>query len=99
MATGELLASQHQGRDIYASNGLTVTLHQDKKTPIVAVHVTYNVGSKDDPPGRSGLAHLFEHLMFEGSVHTIPAIIRRSTSTWQMPGRDRERHGLTITRR
>ena len=52
------------------SNGLTVTLHQDHKTPLVAVHVTYNVGSKDDPPGRTGLAHLFEHLMFEGSEHS-----------------------------
>ena len=50
-------------------NGLTVVLHEDHKTPLVAVNVMYNVGSKDDPPGRSGFAHLFEHLMFEGSEH------------------------------
>jgi zinc protease len=50
-------------------NGLTVTLHEDHTTPRVAVSVVYNVGSKDDPPGRTGFAHLFEHLMFEGSKH------------------------------
>ena len=50
-------------------NGLTVILHEDHKTPLVAVNVLYKVGSKDDPPGRTGLAHLFEHLMFEGSEH------------------------------
>lgn len=50
-------------------NGLTVTLHEDHTTPRVAVSVVYNVGSKDDPPGRTGFAHLFEHLMFEGSEH------------------------------
>ena len=52
------------------ANGLTVTLHQDHKTPLVTVNITYNVGSKDDPPGRSGFAHLFEHFMFEGSEHS-----------------------------
>ena len=51
-------------------NGLTVVLHEDHKAPLVSVHVTYNVGSKDDPPGRTGLAHLFEHMMFEGSEHS-----------------------------
>jgi zinc protease len=50
-------------------NGLTVTLHEDHKTPLVAVNVIYNAGSKDDPPGRTGLAHLVEHMMFEGSQH------------------------------
>ncbi|MGP0064668.1 MAG: M16 family metallopeptidase [Isosphaeraceae bacterium] len=48
-------------------NGLTVILHEDHKTPLVAVNVLYKVGSKDDEPGRSGLAHLFEHMMFQGS--------------------------------
>jgi predicted Zn-dependent peptidase len=44
-------------------NGLTIVLHEDHKTPLVAVIVTYNVGSKDDPPGRTGFAHLFEHMI------------------------------------
>lgn len=50
-------------------NGLTVILHEDHRTPIVAVNVWYHVGSKDEPPGRNGFAHLFEHLMFQGSRH------------------------------
>ena len=48
-------------------NGLTVIVHEDRKAPIVAVSVWYNVGSKDEPKGRTGFAHLFEHLMFNGS--------------------------------
>jgi len=48
-------------------NGLTVILHQDKTTPIAAVNITYNVGSRDENPNRTGFAHLFEHLMFGGS--------------------------------
>jgi predicted Zn-dependent peptidase len=48
-------------------NGLTVILHKDKNTPIAAVNITYNVGSRDENPNRTGLAHLFEHLMFGGS--------------------------------
>ena len=48
-------------------NGLRVILHQDRSTPIVAVNVWYHVGSKNETPGRSGFAHLFEHLMFQGS--------------------------------
>ncbi len=48
-------------------NGLTVIVHEDRKAPIVAVATWYNVGSKDEPKGRSGFAHLFEHLMFNGS--------------------------------
>ena len=51
-------------------NGLTVVLHEDHKAPLVAVNVIYNVGSKDDPPGRTGFAHLFEHMMFKGSQHS-----------------------------
>jgi len=53
-------------------NGLTVILHEDHKVPMVAVNVTYKVGSKDDVPGRSGFAHLFEHMMFEGTRHHDP---------------------------
>jgi zinc protease len=48
-------------------NGLTVILHQDKTVPVVAVNVWYHVGSANERPGRTGFAHLFEHLMFEGS--------------------------------
>lgn len=45
-------------------------LHEDHKAPLVAVNIIYNVGSKDDPPGRTGFAHLFEHMMFKGSQHS-----------------------------
>ncbi|MEL7310815.1 MAG: pitrilysin family protein, partial [Pseudomonadota bacterium] len=48
-------------------NGLTVIVHEDHKAPIVAVNIWYHVGSKDEQPGRTGFAHLFEHLMFNGS--------------------------------
>ncbi|MCH7538487.1 MAG: insulinase family protein, partial [Proteobacteria bacterium] len=48
-------------------NGLTVIVHEDRKAPIVAVSVWYKVGSKDEPDGKTGFAHLFEHLMFNGS--------------------------------
>lgn len=48
-------------------NGLTVIVHQDKTTPMVAINVCYNVGSRDEHPDRTGFAHLFEHLMFGGS--------------------------------
>ena len=48
-------------------NGLRVVVHTDRKAPIVAVNIWYHVGSKDEPSGRSGFAHLFEHLMFNGS--------------------------------
>ena len=50
-------------------NGLDVIVHEDRGCPIVAVNVWYHVGSKNEKPGRTGFAHLFEHLMFEGSQH------------------------------
>ena len=50
-------------------NGLTVILSQDRATPTVAVNVWYHVGSKNEAPGRTGFAHLFEHVMFTGSGH------------------------------
>src|SRR5262245_56717309 len=50
-------------------NGLTLIVHQDNKAPIVAVNVWYHVGSKNEKPGKTGFAHLFEHLMFNGSEH------------------------------
>jgi zinc protease len=56
-------------RQITLKNGLTVILHQDRTVPVVAVNVWYHVGSANERPGRTGFAHLFEHLMFEGSAH------------------------------
>jgi len=50
-------------------NGLTLVVHTDHKTPIVAVNIWYHVGSKNEGPGQHGFAHLFEHLMFQGSEH------------------------------
>jgi zinc protease len=53
-------------------NGLEVYTVEDHSAPIVAVQVWYHVGSKDDPPNRSGFAHLFEHMMFKGNEHMTP---------------------------
>lgn len=50
-------------------NGLTVIVHEDHKAPITAVNVWYHVGSKNEKPGKTGFAHLFEHLMFGGTEH------------------------------
>ena len=50
-------------------NGLDVILHEDHSLPVAAVNVWYHVGSKNEEPGRTGFAHLFEHIMFEGSKH------------------------------
>ena len=51
------------------ANGLDVLVHEDRRVPIVAVNLWYHVGSKNERAGRTGFAHLFEHLMFEGSEH------------------------------
>jgi zinc protease len=51
------------------ANGLDVIVHEDRRVPIVAVNLWYHVGSKNERRGRTGFAHLFEHLMFEGSEH------------------------------
>ena len=48
-------------------NGLTVVVHEDRKVPMVAVNIWYHVGSKNEKPGKTGFAHLFEHLMFNGT--------------------------------
>ncbi|HET7462721.1 MAG TPA: pitrilysin family protein [Longimicrobium sp.] len=50
-------------------NGLKVVLSEDHTTPVVALNLWYNVGSRNERPGRTGLAHLFEHMMFQGTVH------------------------------
>src|SRR5260370_34155532 len=51
------------------ANGLHVILHEDDRVPLVTVNVWYHVGSAREKPGRTGFAHLFEHLMFMGSAH------------------------------
>src|SRR3974390_3099284 len=53
-------------------NGLTVVLEEDHSTPIVHLQLWYHVGSKNERPGRTGFAHLFEHLMFKGSKNVAP---------------------------
>ena len=54
-------------RKFVLDNGLTLIVHEDDKAPVVAVNIWYHVGSKNEVPGRTGFAHLFEHLMFQGS--------------------------------
>jgi zinc protease len=54
-------------RSTRLSNGLHVFVHEDQRAPVASVNIWYFVGSKDERPGRTGFAHLFEHLMFEGS--------------------------------
>ncbi len=71
-----LLAAQ-AGRVAYEqftlSNGLQVIYSEDHSTPVVSVDVWYHVGSRNERPGRSGFAHLFEHMMFQGSAHVKKA--------------------------
>ena len=64
---GQLNPIEFQEFDL--NNGLHVILHRDNSTPIVAVNITYHVGSKNEQPDRTGFAHFFEHLMFEGSQY------------------------------
>jgi predicted Zn-dependent peptidase len=66
-AHGQLNEIEFQEFDL--DNGLHVILHKDNSTPIVAVNITYHVGSKNEQPNRTGFAHFFEHLMFEGSAN------------------------------
>jgi zinc protease len=66
-STAELPDVRIDYRRHVLDNGLTLLIHEDRKAPIVAVNLWYHVGSKDERPGRTGFAHLFEHLMFNGS--------------------------------
>jgi len=61
-------------------NGLTVVLHEDRSDPLVHVDVTYHVGSNREEPGRSGFAHFFEHMMFEGSANVDDGELSRKIS-------------------
>ena len=73
------------------TNGLRVIVHTDRKAPIVAVSVWYNVGSKFEPAGKTGFAHLFEHLMFNGSENAPERFLRAAEGS----RRDRfQRHDL-----
>ena len=67
-------------------NGLTLIVHEDHKAPVVAVNVWYHVGSNNEKPGKTGFAHLFEHLMFNGSENFNDDYI-------QVPFEPSRRHG------
>ena len=81
-------------------NGLTVLVHTDRKSPVVGVTVYYRVGSKSEPRGRTGFAHLFEHLMFGGSENVenfdIPLEAAGSTSTNGSTWYDRTNYVETV---
>src|SRR3954467_10417729 len=57
---------------VVLKNGLVVLLHEDHSSPIVALDLTYHVGSKDEVVGKRGFAHFFEHAMYNGSAHVEP---------------------------
>jgi len=72
LASGLTLSAQMNKVDFVEydlDNGLHVILHQDKSTPIVSVSIMYHVGSKNEKPDKTGFAHFFEHLLFEGSAN------------------------------
>jgi zinc protease len=64
-------------REFTLDNGLRVIVHEDHKAPVVAVSIWYHIGSKDEPKGKTGFAHLFEHLMFYGSENAPGAFFGR----------------------
>jgi zinc protease len=72
-----LPAIQYSDRTL--PNGMRILLLEDHSAPTVAINVGYHVGSKDDPLGRSGFAHLFEHLMYKGTANTKPETFDRLT--------------------
>src|SRR5689334_19212298 len=61
------------------ANGLTVVLSEDHTTPTIAVEVIYHVGSKNEIPGHTGFAHMFEHVMFTGSGHVAYGVYDKYT--------------------
>jgi predicted Zn-dependent peptidase len=81
-------------------NGLTVLVHEDRKSPVVGVTIYYRVGSKSEPRGRTGFAHLFEHLMFGGSENVdnfdVPLEAAGSTSTNGSTWYDRTNYVETV---
>jgi len=81
-------------------NGLTVVVHTDRKAPVVGVTTYYRVGSKHEPRGRTGFAHLFEHIMFTGSENVenfdVPLEAAGSTGTNGSTGADRTNYVETV---
>jgi zinc protease len=69
LSVAQAQLNQIEFQEFTLDNGLHVILHQDHSTPIVAINITYHVGSKNEQADRTGFAHFFEHLMFEGSKH------------------------------
>lgn len=67
-ASAEAAAPEIPHTTFTLDNGLVVIIHEDHRVPLVAVNLDYRVGSADEPPGRTGFAHLFEHLMFMGTA-------------------------------
>src|ERR1041385_4532636 len=68
IAVGQAARNPHvEYKETRLSNGLRVITVEDHSAPVIAVNVTYNVGSRNEKPGRTGFAHLFEHMMFQGS--------------------------------
>lgn len=67
MGSGSIAQQKIAFTEYKLKNGLPVILHQDKSAPVVAISVMYHVGSKDEQPNRTGFAHFFEHLLFEGT--------------------------------
>lgn len=78
-ASAQLKITPLNIRERTLANGLKVVSVQDNSAPLVAVQVWYNVGSKNDPPGRSGFAHLFEHMMFKSTKNMKSEMIDRLT--------------------
>ena len=71
-AASGAMAQNIQVEEYSLPNGLRVVLNEDHSAPLVAVNVWYHVGSKNEKPGRTGFAHLFEHMLFQGSKHVPP---------------------------
>ena len=69
MISSSLLAQEVKFEEYDLSNGMHVILHQDNTAPVVTTSVMYHVGAKDENPERTGFAHFFEHLLFEGTVN------------------------------
>ena len=85
------------------ANGLRLIVAEDHLAPVVAINVWYDVGSKHEQPGKTGFAHLFEHVMFQGSKHVAKAehiaLIQAAGGMGWTPGRPTSRSGERQVRR
>ncbi len=98
---GSLQTTQIPYSKFQLDNGLTVIVHEDRKNPVVAVNVWYKVGSKDEQPGKTGFAHLFEHLMFNGSEnhpgeYFVPLLSAGATDMNGTTNSDRTNYFATV---